>query len=78
MIGRSARPPLILIPHKASIIAKVGVKDRYAIDAEGNVYARLKPTVTGWKTKRSNYNLRISGVLRRYTVEEIKSLLPKS
>lgn len=78
MIGKSPRPPLVLIPHKASIIAKVGVKDRYAIDSDGNVYARLKPTVTGWNTKRQNYNLRINGVLRRYTVEEIKSLLPKS
>lgn len=78
MIGRSARPPLLLIPHEAKIVAHVGVKDRYMIDAQGNVYAKLKPTVTGWKTKRTNYNLRINGVLRRYTVEEIKSLLPKS
>lgn len=78
MIGTSPRPPLVLIPHKAAIIAKVGVKDRYAVDAEGNVYAKLKPTVTGRFLKRTNYNLRISGKLRRYTIEEIKSLLPKS
>lgn len=78
MIGKSGRPPLLLIPHVATIVAHVGVKDRYMIDSEGNVYAKLKPTITGFKTKRTNYNLRVNGVLRRYTIEEIRSLLPKS
>lgn len=78
MIGKSNRPPLLLIPHQVNIVAHVGVKNRYVVDAQGNVYAKLKPTVTGWKTKRTNYNLRINGVLRRYTIEEIRSQLPKS
>lgn len=77
MIGTTSRPPLLLIPHAATIVAHVGVKDRYVIDSEGNVYAKLKPTITGFKTKRTNYNLRINGSLRRYTVEEIRSLIPR-
>lgn len=75
MIGSSKRPPLILFPFNKRLVSYIGTQSRYVIDEEGNVYSRLKPTVTGRFTKRTNYNLRIGGKLRRYTVEEINLIL---